>query len=1291
MKNALKQYVAIVCVMIFGAVTVFFSQEKKIVDKNASENKQTTSPALMIQGENGEQKPLHLRKLSISAEVVGNFAVTTIDMTFYNDLDRVLEGELVFPLGEGQTVSRFAMELGGVLREGVVVEKAQGRKVFEEIVRRRIDPALLEMTVGNTFRSRVYPIPAKGTKRIVMAYEQELRRSEEGQVFTLPMEYNDPIDTFLLHAELKNITQAPDMRKNVFENIRFERLQKNFIADFSAHSFTANKPLTVLMPAGIENTMQVFTGKRERDSYTYFYINGVPQAEEKQKTLPKSIVLMWDNSGSSAQNDKTKILDALDEYITMCGNCSVRLFEFAIKPTELGTFTIANGNTVPLRTRIEQLIPDGATRLHSLDFKNFAADEIILVTDGVQTFDKGDIGIGKTPITVLNANQIAEHGFLRKTALATGGQYINCAGMQTDEIIKQMTTLPLQFIRAIPSAQAETYPSLAQPIRGDFSIAGRSTANTMTVTLQFGFGNKVTYEKSIVVSNENAVQSHTTPRLWAQKKLTELDMEFEKNKKAITDLGKEFSIVTKTTSLIVLEQISDYVKYRIVPPTDDMKTEYYRLVQMEDNNKKVQSDNSMEQIVAMTNRRKGWYDVDFQKKIEEEKKEYERNLRIQKEIKMEEEGKIEKILRRRDSLAKTITIANQKGGWGSINGVVTSKGGNPVQRATVNVLKTKKGGITKANGSFVIEKIDAGERILEVRAVNYYPTYCKVNVAKGDNVTLNIYLDTAVNYTSVVNVVSDRYKEMLSQEQKGTTRQRSGENNRKSAGESVQAVALGVGAQQDNGGVVVRGSRSDRTQDRVGGLDIGDQFEVGEGTISALMRSSAVASDKIANGAITQDKIVNTEDEFKRLNQPSSRETVLHWDGTEILGSDDVSSSTPRLVMRNGGTSDRLSYPIDGDTTGVNGRGLFSSAVGSASGKVVNLRPNRLINGIDPSGDGSYGWLSRPSNEPAGGDLTGDFPNPVTRDDVVRSNRVFDSAKSKPKKRSSYLDTLRVCNINSMYAAYLRLRRLYSNDASFYAEAADIFMERGQKEHALRIISNLAELKIESQRLLRILGRRLLRYGFNEEAIYIFREVRSIREEEPQSMRDLGLALVAGGKYQEAVDTLYAMALRKWDRRFPEVESIALNEMNAVINKAGKSVQTNAIDKRLLYNHPLDLRIVLDWDADNSDIDLWVIDPNGEKCFYSHPTTKIGGKLSKDLTGGYGPEEFTLKNAIPGTYTIKVHYYGDRQQSIAGPTTINVQVFTDYGKATEKKRDISMRMKSTQEVVDVGDVVIGKK
>ena len=1169
----MKQYAVVICIMIFGAVTVLFSQDKKLVEK-----KQTTSPALMIQGENGEQKPLHLRKLSISAEVVGNFAVTTIDMTFYNDLDKVLEGELVFPLGEGQTVSRFAMELGGTLREGVVVEKAQGRKVFEAIVRRRVDPALLEMTVGNTFRSRVYPIPAKGTKRVVMAYEQELRRTDEGQLFTLPMEYSDPVDTFVLHTELKNIDKAPDLRKNVFESIRFEKLNKNFVADFSANNFTANRPLTVLMPAGIENAMKVFTGKRDGDTYTYFYINGLPEAEERQKTLPKNIVIMWDNSGSSAQNDKTKILDALTEYLKKCGNCSVRLFEFALKPIELGTFSITNGNTEQLRKKIELLVPDGATRLHSLNFKNYTADEIILITDGVQTFDKGDIVIGKSPITILNANQIAEHGFLKRTALSTRGQYINCAAMQPDEIVKQMTQLPLQFIGAKTSGNAETYPALVQPIRGDFSVAGRSADKQLTVTLQFGFGNTVVYEKNVEISADNSVQSSTTPRLWAQKKLTELDMEFEKNKKAITDLGKEFSIVTKTTSLIVLEQISDYVQYRIVPPTEELKKEYYRLVQLEDNNKKVQDDNRIETIVGMAKRRMEWYD-DFNKQIENDRNERNRYVPVRTQPNP-------------DTAQRTF----KRSVYGTIEGKVFGIKGKPLVGATIRLLGTKRGANSKADGSFKVIKVDKNSYTLEASYVGYESQKQSISVDSGVTATVTFKLKSKLNADSTVIINTDRHKESLSQEQKGKVRERNGEDNTKIAVESVQiAVPISSGVQQGDDGFIVRGSRSESTQIRVDGLDIGDQFQ---GSFSG-------------NGTRTAASVSNF--------------------GVEEMYAQDRNFTAE---ARDNGWDNGFNPP-----------------------QTVVLEPSR------PTYVG-------------GGTFT-----PSTKKPEVYY----------PDFRKICEDSLQNVDIREYYPAYLRLRRLYSSNPAFYAEAADIFMEKGQKENALRVISNLAELKIESQRLLRILGRRLLKYGFNDEAVYVFREVRSIREEEPQSMRDLGLALAAGGKYQEAVDTLYAMALRKWDSRFPEVESIALNEMNAVINKAGNSVQTKAIDTRLLYNHPMDLRIVLDWDADNSDIDLWVIDPNGEKCFYSHPNTKIGGKLSRDLTGGYGPEEFTLKNAIPGKYEIKVHYYGDRQQSIAGPTTINVQIFTDYGKATEKKRDISMRMKSTQEVVDIGEVVIEKK
>lgn len=297
-------------------------------------------------------------------------------------------------------------------------------------------------------------------------------------------------------------------------------------------------------------------------------------------------------------------------------------------------------------------------------------------------------------------------------------------------------------------------------------------------------------------------------------------------------------------------------------------------------------------------------------------------------------------------------------------------------------------------------------------------------------------------------------------------------------------------------------------------------------------------------------------------------------------------------------------------------------------------------------------------------------------------------ALAEPVPTMTYSAELLNASDKERYSVYRQLRQNFGHLPMFYMDAADIFYQKGQKEQALRIISNLAELEIESQRLLRILSRRLLQYGFASEAVAIFREVYTMREEEPQSMRDLALALAEAGMYQEAVDTLYALSQREWDSRFPEIQTIALTEMNALIAKAGTSVKTNHIHPELLMVQPLGLRIVIDWDADNCDIDLWVIDPQKEKCYYSNPRTKIGGNLSRDLTGGYGPEEFSLKKPISGTYTIKAHYYGDRQQSIAGPTTITAYIWTNYGTPQEKKQEITLRMNGKKEIVDIGTVTI---
>ena len=137
--------------------------------------------------------------------------------------------------------------------------------------------------------------------------------------------------------------------------------------------------------------------------------------------------------------------------------------------------------------------------------------------------------------------------------------------------------------------------------------------------------------------------------------------------------------------------------------------------------------------------------------------------------------------------------------------------------------------------------------------------------------------------------------------------------------------------------------------------------------------------------------------------------------------------------------------------------------------------------------------------------------------------------------------------------------------------------------------------------------------------------------------------------------------------------------------QSNASVKTDSLDKRLIKNMPNDVRVVIDWDADNCDIDLWVTDPNGEKCFYSNKLTKAGGRISSDFTGGYGPEDFNLKKALPGLYKVQIHYYSNRSQTLSGPVTVHAQMFTNYGRVNEVKKESTVRLTSNKEVIDIGE------
>ena len=152
-----------------------------------------------------------------------------------------------------------------------------------------------------------------------------------------------------------------------------------------------------------------------------------------------------------------------------------------------------------------------------------------------------------------------------------------------------------------------------------------------------------------------------------------------------------------------------------------------------------------------------------------------------------------------------------------------------------------------------------------------------------------------------------------------------------------------------------------------------------------------------------------------------------------------------------------------------------------------------------------------------------------------------------------------------------------------------------------------------------------------------------------------------------------------------------LNALIAWVRRAAWEKQPTipALDERLLKNLDVDVRIVMSWDADATDVDLHVGEPSGQEAFYAQNRTAIGGLVSKDFTQGYGPEEYMLRRAQPGAYKVFTHYYGSSQQTIIGPTTITATIFTDFGRANEKKQVLTLRLDKPREKADMGEIQIG--
>lgn len=198
----------------------------------ATHNEDSEAPASGL-GELRAKKPgsqdekdqaVRLAKHGVKVRIAGNVARTEIDEEFFNDTNDVLEGIYRFPLPHGAQIERLALEVDGKLVDGEFIDKAKAAAIWRGAIQNAApqaprpreeivwvpgpwhDPALLEWARGGRFELKIFPIPKKGSRRVVIAYTEAIAPVSGVRRYTYPLPQGASskitIDQFTVDAQV---------------------------------------------------------------------------------------------------------------------------------------------------------------------------------------------------------------------------------------------------------------------------------------------------------------------------------------------------------------------------------------------------------------------------------------------------------------------------------------------------------------------------------------------------------------------------------------------------------------------------------------------------------------------------------------------------------------------------------------------------------------------------------------------------------------------------------------------------------------------------------------------------------------------------------------------------------------------------------------------------------------------------------------------------------------------------------------------------------------------------------
>jgi Ca-activated chloride channel homolog len=521
-------------------------------------------------------------QVRITAE--GRVARVEVEELFRNLGGQVEEGTYLYPMSGEAAFTSFSLWMGNQELRGETMNAEQARAIYEEIVRRKKDPALLTFAGHGLVRAQIFPIQPGETRKVVLRYTQLLGRS--GDVVRL--RYPLGLRGGTIGTNLTVIVAGAGAYGTPYSPTH------------AIESRRTGDRLEITLPAGSSGDAELFLPLRRGSLGTslvthapggeqgYFMLLLAPPPAEASHSLPRDLTLVVDVSGSMSGTKLEQAKAALEQAMaTLASGDRFRLIAFSstVRPFREGFAAATRENLASAREFIHALSADGGTNIAGALDAALAGETdrerlaiVLFMTDGLPSIgeqapdriaEQAATRIGRTRIFAVGIGHDVNTYLLDRLALSGRGSVEYVSPGASVETAMGALLAKLRFpalvnlnIEETPVRLSQSHPSRLPDLfygeelvlfgryqgsgNGRLVISGERNGRRERVVVQASFARA-------------EMENDFIPRLWAARQIGELTRQIRLEGASadlitqVRELGLRYGILTEYTSYLVQE------------------------------------------------------------------------------------------------------------------------------------------------------------------------------------------------------------------------------------------------------------------------------------------------------------------------------------------------------------------------------------------------------------------------------------------------------------------------------------------------------------------------------------------------------------------------------------------------------------------------------------------------------------------------------------------------------------------------------------------------------------------